>query len=110
MDNKKKSAFDIYLSCFLFKNFNQITPKSTKFLHSTTSHLHNILSQTWWSQISFSKRISPLATPCALPSKQRDETASICDGKEGDFVSFDVIGTDQINDMQVNVIKVLVTQ
>ena len=63
-----------------------------------------------WSQISFSKRISPLATPCALPSKQRDETASICDGKEGEFVSFDVIGTDQINDMQVNVIKVLVMQ
>ena len=46
-------------------------------------------------------RIPPLATPCALPSKQRDETASICDGKEGEFVSFDVIGTDQINDMQV---------
>ena len=55
-------------------------------------------------------RILPLATPCALPSKQRDETASICDGKEGEFVSFDVIGTDQINDMQVNVIKVLVMQ
>ena len=30
--------------------------------------------------------------------------------KEGEFVSFDVIGTDQINDMQVNVIKVLVMQ
>ena len=50
-----------------------------------------------------------LATSCALSSKQRDETASISDGK-GEFVSFDVIGTDQINDMQVNVIKVLVMQ
>ena len=94
-------------------DIDHVPVESTKFLPSTTSHptfYHKHDEVKSILQKCDISRIPPLATPCALPSKQIDETASICDGKEGDFVSFDVIGTDQINDMQVNVIKVLVTQ
>ena len=88
------------------KNSWNILPSTTS--HPTFYHKHDeVKSILQKCDIS---RIPPLATPCALPSKQRDETASICDGKEGKFVSFDVVGTDQINDMQVNVIIVLVMQ
>ena len=92
---------------------DHVPVESTKFLPSTTSHptfYHKHDEVKSILQKCDISRIPPLATPCALPSKERDETASICDGKEGEFVSFDVIGTDQINDMQVNVIKVLVMQ
>ena len=90
-------------------NIDHVPVESTKFLPSTTSHptfYHKHDEVKSILQKCDISRIPPLATPCALPSKQRDETASICDGKEGEFVSFDVIGTDQINDMQVNVIIV----
>ena len=94
-------------------DFDEVSVETTNFLPSTTSH-PTFYHKHEEVKILLSKcdisRIPPLATPCALAVKKRDDTTTICDGKDGEFISFEVIGSDNIKGMQVNVIKILVMQ
>ena len=80
-------------------DFDEVSIETSNFLPSTTSHPtfyhkhEEVKSLLVKCDIS---RIPPLATPCALPVKNREETSSICEDKEGEFVSFEVIDKNMI--------------
>ena len=50
--------------------------------------------------------IQPLATPCILSKSQRNQTSYICEKHEAEFVSFKVIGTENVETLTVNVISI----